>query len=242
MDTPRVRLRDVTVDDADMLDAWAADPELIGGFNDFGIPRGPVDREVLALGPMRNERNGQLIVEVIDGSTTDRDGLLAPGRLRAGRRVGRAGTSASSSIAEARGHGYGVEAQVLVARFLFEHTPANRVEAQTDIENIAEQRALDKAGFVREGVAARLAVPRRRLPRPRDLLDPAGRRSSSTDGGCARSDVAERLLESCDLGREIERSAVLAVGRRLGIDAQDRAVRGGNDRLEVGSRAPMREA
>ena len=41
----------------------------------------------------------------------------------------------------------------LVARYLFEHTPANRVEAQTDIENIAEQRALEKAGFTREGVA-----------------------------------------------------------------------------------------
>ena len=56
-------------------------------------------------------------------------------------------------VAGARGHGYGVEAQVLVARYLFEHTPANRVEAQTDIENVAEQRALTKAGFTREGVA-----------------------------------------------------------------------------------------
>jgi RimJ/RimL family protein N-acetyltransferase len=54
---------------------------------------------------------------------------------------------------EARGNGYGVEAQALLARYLFETTLANRVEAQTDIENIAEQRALEKAGFTREGVA-----------------------------------------------------------------------------------------
>ena len=53
---------------------------------------------------------------------------------------------------DARGHGYGVEAQALVAPFLFETTPVNRIEAQTDIENVAEQRALEKAGFVREGV------------------------------------------------------------------------------------------
>jgi RimJ/RimL family protein N-acetyltransferase len=29
----------------------------------------------------------------------------------------------------------------------------NRLEAGTDLENIAEQRALEKAGFEREGVA-----------------------------------------------------------------------------------------
>ena len=29
----------------------------------------------------------------------------------------------------------------------------NRIEAQTDVDNIAEQRSLEKAGFVREGTA-----------------------------------------------------------------------------------------
>jgi RimJ/RimL family protein N-acetyltransferase len=31
-------------------------------------------------------------------------------------------------------------------------TPANRVEATTEISNVAEQCALEKAGFTREGV------------------------------------------------------------------------------------------
>jgi RimJ/RimL family protein N-acetyltransferase len=35
---------------------------------------------------------------------------------------------------------------------LFAHTQVNRVEAETEITNIAEQRALEKAGFTREGV------------------------------------------------------------------------------------------
>jgi len=149
---PRVRLRDVTLDDADMLDTWAADPELVGGFNDFGIPRVPVDRGALLLGPMRSERNGQLIVEVIDG--TRPIGTVSWHRVG----YGPAGESDAWNIgieliADARGHGHGVEAQALVARYLFEHTLANRVEAQTDIDNIAEQRALDKAGFTREGIA-----------------------------------------------------------------------------------------
>jgi RimJ/RimL family protein N-acetyltransferase len=52
----------------------------------------------------------------------------------------------------ARGHGHGSEAQRQLVRYLFANTPVNRVQALTDAENLAEQRALEKAGFVREGV------------------------------------------------------------------------------------------
>ena len=51
-----------------------------------------------------------------------------------------------------RGHGYGTEAQTLLAAWLFAATNTNRVEAQTDIDNLPEQRSLEKAGFTREGV------------------------------------------------------------------------------------------
>jgi RimJ/RimL family protein N-acetyltransferase len=53
---------------------------------------------------------------------------------------------------EFRGRGYGTEAQRLMVRYLFAHTQVNRVEATTEITNVAEQRALEKAGFTREGV------------------------------------------------------------------------------------------
>lgn len=56
-------------------------------------------------------------------------------------------------VPDARGHGHGTEAQALLAAYVFENTDANRVEAQPDIDNIAEQRSLEKAGFVREGTA-----------------------------------------------------------------------------------------
>jgi RimJ/RimL family protein N-acetyltransferase len=55
-------------------------------------------------------------------------------------------------LPQARGHGYGTEAQRLLARYLFAHTPVHRIEACTEIGNLAEQRALEKAGFTREGV------------------------------------------------------------------------------------------
>lgn len=51
-----------------------------------------------------------------------------------------------------RGRGYGSEAQRHLASYLFETTLIERLEAGTDVENVAEQRALEKAGFSREGV------------------------------------------------------------------------------------------
>ena len=54
---------------------------------------------------------------------------------------------------EARGHGFGTEAQRQLTDWLFANTTVNRVEAQTDVANVAEQRSLAKAGFRREGIA-----------------------------------------------------------------------------------------
>lgn len=55
-------------------------------------------------------------------------------------------------LPEARGHGYGTEAQRQLVRYLFAHTTVHRIEASTEIGNLAEQRALEKVGFTREGV------------------------------------------------------------------------------------------
>ena len=55
-------------------------------------------------------------------------------------------------LAAERGKGYGTRAQRLLVQYLFAHTQVNRIEAGTEVANIAEQRALEKAGFTREGV------------------------------------------------------------------------------------------
>jgi len=55
-------------------------------------------------------------------------------------------------LPDARGHGYGTQAQRLLAQYLFAHTTVHRIEAATEVGNVAEQRALEKAGFTREGV------------------------------------------------------------------------------------------
>ncbi|WP_028799940.1 GNAT family N-acetyltransferase [Streptomyces sp. 142MFCol3.1] len=55
-------------------------------------------------------------------------------------------------LAAERGKGFGKRAQRELAEYLFAHTQVNRIEASTELANIAEQRALESAGFSREGV------------------------------------------------------------------------------------------
>jgi RimJ/RimL family protein N-acetyltransferase len=145
-----VRLRDVSLEDAEMLDRWYAEREP-GSFNDFGQPHRPTPRDVLAAGPLRDETRGTLIVERLE------DGTPLGSVSWHVRRYGPNQESSCFNIGiellpAARGHGYGTEAQRLLADWLFAASDINRVEASTDIDNVPEQRSLAKAGFAREGV------------------------------------------------------------------------------------------
>ena len=55
-------------------------------------------------------------------------------------------------VESAQGRGIGSVAQRLLALHLLDEGPLDRIEASTDVSNVAEQRALEKAGFTREGV------------------------------------------------------------------------------------------
>ncbi|MEA2675980.1 MAG: hypothetical protein QOJ81_121 [Chloroflexota bacterium] len=149
----RVLLRDITPQDADLLDQWNAEVA-VGSFNDFG-PRPPTERDALARGPLRNDRNGMLIIERrADGAPIGTVGwrrvlVYGPAPMSDAWQIG------IELIPSARGAGLGVEAQRLLADYLFAATPLNRVEASTDVANLAEQRALIKAGYTHEGIARR---------------------------------------------------------------------------------------
>ncbi|MGX4656557.1 GNAT family N-acetyltransferase [Micromonospora sp. SCSIO 07396] len=56
-----------------------------------------------------------------------------------------------SLLPEFRGRGFGTTAQWLLVSYLFDTLPVERIEAYTDVDNVAEQRSLAKVGFVREG-------------------------------------------------------------------------------------------
>ena len=148
-ETPRVRLRDVTLSDADLLDAW--NREEGSEFNDFGQEPQMLPRDVIAKGPLRNDHNGLLVIERLE----DLEPIGTVGWHKVNYGPGPKSEAWNFGIElrpEARGQGLGAEAQRLLAEFLFATYDLNRVEASTDVENIPEQRSLEKAGFVREGI------------------------------------------------------------------------------------------
>jgi RimJ/RimL family protein N-acetyltransferase len=132
-----------------MLERWQQ-PAYVGEFNEFGQRPRPMREAIRATG-LIGEDHGNLLVEEAAGGrpigTVSWHGeLYGPNRESLAWNIG------INLIPEARGQGFGGEAQRLLAEQLFATTPANRVEAMTDVENLAEQRALEKAGFTREGV------------------------------------------------------------------------------------------
>ena len=151
----RVRLREATLDDAELLDAWAADARVRGEFNDFGLPPGKPLAENLAHGKrMVGPERGQLLVvrrsdDVPIGDVSWHTVSYGPGD---GSRAFNIGVALHP---DARGQGFGTEAQRLLVELLFELFAIERIEASTDVENVAEQRSLEKAGFMREGVLRR---------------------------------------------------------------------------------------
>ena len=146
----QVRLRQVTSTDAELLDRWASDPVAHGAFNHFdGGPGVPAARRIAdaeldgrPLNEMIVEEGGRAVGHVSWHATH-----WGPDEESTALTIG------ISLVPEARGHGVGSRAQRMLADFLFHTTRVHRVEASTDVENLAEQRALEKAGFVREGVA-----------------------------------------------------------------------------------------
>lgn len=149
-----VGLRAVTETDIDWLVAMTIDKESVGPHN-WAEGRNPVEmRAELASRFNGNgclgERDGRLVIELDGkhpiGEVTWRTEQWGPSPRSRCRAIGIA------LLPEHRGKGFGTIAQQLVVRYLFENTDTHRVQSDTASDNPAEQRALEKAGFVREGV------------------------------------------------------------------------------------------
>lgn len=145
----RVDLRPVEESDLPWLHRWANDATVAGEY-DVLRPMSLDDvRRRYHETPALTAEGGSLLVARKDGAVV--------GRVSC-HRVSYGSTSFAYNIGieiepSARGKGYGSEAQRLFADYLLFTYPIGRVEASTDIENIAEQRALERGGFTREGVA-----------------------------------------------------------------------------------------
>ena len=144
-----VRLRPFTLDDCTIIEAnppAPGDSFTFYGFNEPGRLRRQVESgEVYAKwgdvsGRLAVEADGEFIGDV--SWHPQHYGPIPAPAINFGIGL----------IPAARGKGYGTEAQRQLVAYLFDYTTVNRVEASTDVENLAEQRSLEKAGLLREGV------------------------------------------------------------------------------------------
>jgi RimJ/RimL family protein N-acetyltransferase len=151
--TERVRLRPVSEEDLDHLEEMLSDPEAIGEFNWSGFQDPRFFRQGWEKNRLLDAPRWTLMVETLDGQ---RVGFVNWRLINAGSpyECWEFGISLWPSW---RGQGLGTEAQRLLVRYLFANGPQNRVQAGTSADNIAEQRALEKAGFTREGVLRGMA-------------------------------------------------------------------------------------
>ena len=146
----RVHLRIVTAADLTILTTWMNDLAFNSEYNTFGLRRADSVEKNFAESGMMSPLHGELLI-VIETDTVV--GSISYHQTRYGPNEGSIAYNIGLSIApEYRGKGYGTEAQKLLAKYLFSTYPIMRVEATTDVENIAEQKSLEKAGFTREGV------------------------------------------------------------------------------------------
>jgi len=145
-----VGLRPVVQSDIAVLDSWTNDLAIQGGYNMFGLERENGLASSFQARGLLDDDQGTLMIVTLAGAII---GSMSYHEVRYGPNVGsRAYNIGLSIVPEYRNRGYGSEAQHLLADYLLQTFPIARVEAETDVTNLPEQRALEKAGFVREGV------------------------------------------------------------------------------------------
>lgn len=153
----RVRLRRLHTDDLDWLVGFETDETAVGEHN---WPGAQDPDEYLESARRRLERDGwigpldgQLVIEV----RTEGGGYTPAGTV--GWHPRRWGPQPESTALvlgfaiqpEFRGRGVGLAAHRLIVQLLFDATGVNRIEADTAVDNPAELRCLDRAGFRLEG-------------------------------------------------------------------------------------------
>jgi aminoglycoside 6'-N-acetyltransferase len=146
----KIYLQTVKQADLALLESWNNNSDFNGEYNDFGFrPAGSSEKRFAEDGLIGSRTGELLVVNYVDEVV----GVVSYHQARYGPNDGSVVYNIGINLApDHRGKGYGSEAQKLLAAYLFSVYPIMRVEASTDIENIPEQKALEKAGFRRDGV------------------------------------------------------------------------------------------
>ena len=142
-----VELRPAGEDDLLLLEKLTWDPAVAGEFDQFGWFDLRMWRREWAEDRLIGDDGGVLMV--VRGA--DRLGFVS-WRRQPSTPAAYYWEIGITLLPEARGHGYGTQGLRLLARSLFAHTTAHRLEATTEAGNVAPRRAVEKVGFTQEGV------------------------------------------------------------------------------------------
>lgn len=143
----RVTLPPASEDDLPVLRKLTQDPETTGEFEGYGWYAPRLFRRGWEEDGLISPDGGSLVVicgDELIGAVTWRRHQTAP--------ASHCWELGIWLLPEARGHGYGTQAHRLLVHYLFAHTTVYRIEAATEVGNIAEQKVPERTGFTREGV------------------------------------------------------------------------------------------
>jgi RimJ/RimL family protein N-acetyltransferase len=155
------RLRPVAERDLPLLERLLVDPGMSGPLSWYGYGDAGAVRRRFQQDGFLTDDYGRLMVDT--PAVPDAGGGAAGGPQTVGfvswNAVAHGPPAAARCwnigivlLPEARNRGIGTAAQRALAAYLFEVTTAMRLEASTLSGNVAERRALEKAGFTAEGV------------------------------------------------------------------------------------------
>jgi RimJ/RimL family protein N-acetyltransferase len=135
-----INLRVMEREDLPLVTEWSNDPDFGGEFEPIEQnSRREIEKWYESLPPGEK----WFIIEKKDGK---RIGQIVQSPSKQHLRIG------YTIVPEERGKGYCTEAVKIIVDYVFLSKIAVRIEAETNPENRASQRVLEKAGFTKEGV------------------------------------------------------------------------------------------
>lgn len=140
--TIRLQLRRIEAEDVQLLATWSHNPAAYGDYlTPEKLSAGQLESQLQA-GILWTESNKTFLVELRQGTPI--------GTVHYWMRPEAPATAVIAvkiALPEERGKGYGTEAQKYLILFLFNRLDIKQVEMVTDVNNIAQQRCLQKLGF-----------------------------------------------------------------------------------------------
>ena len=143
-----VNLRVIEKEDLPLVTEWLNDPEYSGVYNPLiQLSKSELEKEHDRIIPEKK----WFIIEKKDGSKIGTIGHFPAGKLL---EIG------YSIIPRERGKRYCTEAVKIMVDYLFLSKNIVRVQAYTDVRNIASQKVLEKVGFRKEGTVRKFSFIR----------------------------------------------------------------------------------